>query len=124
MSGSLEKKPYEIELFHANALVQITEKVLIRATERQPATLPMFRGNNLRRGCFTGEEFPSTPRLAYSFHDLYTVHSSPVLHQGRVYFGADSKALYCLNADTGEELWRFKTSAEIRSTPLVINTSV
>jgi len=35
------------------------------------------------------------------------VRFSPLVHAGRVYFGADDGALYCLDAQTGTLQWRF-----------------
>lgn len=119
MSGNLQKKDYELDLYHANVLVSLTDQLLVKASERDPGQLPMFRFNNLHNGCSQFPNLITKPRLAYTFYDLYTVHSSPVVHQGRLYFGADSKALFCLDALTGTEIWRFKVQAEIRSTPLI-----
>jgi outer membrane protein assembly factor BamB len=35
------------------------------------------------------------------------IRFAPVLQDGRVYFGADDGALYCLSADQGRVLWKF-----------------
>jgi len=35
------------------------------------------------------------------------VRFAPLVHKGRVYFGADDGALYCLDADSGKLHWRF-----------------
>lgn len=35
------------------------------------------------------------------------VRFAPLVHKGRIYFGADDGALYCLDADSGKFHWRF-----------------
>jgi outer membrane protein assembly factor BamB len=47
--------------------------------------------------------------------------TSPVYHDGRVYFGMGlgGKAVVCLNAETGEELWRCKTPYPAFGAPAV-----
>jgi outer membrane protein assembly factor BamB len=52
------------------------------------------------------------------------VLSSPALADGRLYVGEglhqdDRCRLYCLDAATGQELWRFATTSHVESTPVV-----
>ena len=43
--------------------------------------------------------------------------SSPALHDGRVYFGSYDGNVYCLNAVTGTEVWRFTEADWIGCSP-------
>jgi outer membrane protein assembly factor BamB len=50
--------------------------------------------------------------------------SSPVVSEGRVYFGAYDGVLYCLNADTGEVKWANPCCDWIGSSPLIVNDAI
>ena len=45
--------------------------------------------------------------------------SSPVLHKGIIYVGADDGVLYALDAKTGKTQWTLKTGGEILATPVI-----
>ena len=51
--------------------------------------------------------------------DWYT--SSPVLQDTTLYIGSTDGNLYALDTQTGKTLWKFDTTASIRTTPLVAN---
>ena len=57
------------------------------------------------------------------------MYSSPGVANGRLYIGegmhgnSESK-LYCLDATTGERLWRFGTKGQIESSPCVADGRV
>lgn len=59
------------------------------------------------------------------FPARYPVFSSPVVADGRVYFGeglhhnTDAK-LYCADAVTGKKLWEFRTSSHVECAPTVV----
>ena len=44
---------------------------------------------------------------------------SAVSPDGIVYFGGEDNFIYAINGETGEEIWKYKTSAKIRSTPSI-----
>lgn len=48
-----------------------------------------------------------TGKQRWRFYAEGPVRFAPLVHKGRVYFGADDGALYCLNADSGKLLWKF-----------------
>jgi outer membrane protein assembly factor BamB len=68
---------------------------------------------------FIGEGFHDDPNcklwcvdaasgsLAWHFQTRGQIESSPTAVAGKVYFGAGNEGLYCLEAMTGKELWRF-----------------
>lgn len=45
--------------------------------------------------------------------------SSPLVHNGKVYFGSTDKNLYALNAVTGELAWSFTADEAIHSSPVI-----
>ncbi|MCX5799779.1 MAG: PQQ-binding-like beta-propeller repeat protein [Candidatus Eisenbacteria bacterium] len=47
------------------------------------------------------------------------VTSSPAVNDGRVYFGCRDGRLYCLDAGSGEEAWKFTAGAGIGASPAV-----
>lgn len=50
--------------------------------------------------------------------------SSPVVVDGSVYFGSGDGNVYCLNADTGEPNWKFKTGDVVHASPAFANNTV
>lgn len=59
------------------------------------------------------ESYEDDPR-SWDFYD-----SSPVVHDGRVYFGSGDGNVYALRLEDGQEIWRFSTGAVVRATPAV-----
>ena len=50
--------------------------------------------------------------------------SSPVVHEGKVYFGSSDERLYALDAASGKLAWAFKTGGVIHSSPAVAGNTV
>jgi outer membrane protein assembly factor BamB len=50
-----------------------------------------------------------------------SITATPMLHNGIAYFGSHDGYAYAVDAETGAEMWRFKTDGKIFSTP-AINT--
>ncbi|PUA29960.1 MAG: hypothetical protein B0W54_05325 [Cellvibrio sp. 79] len=50
--------------------------------------------------------------------------SSPVVHNGNVYFGSTDKNFYALNATTGEPVWTFTADEAIHSSPVIKNGKI
>jgi outer membrane protein assembly factor BamB len=44
--------------------------------------------------------------------------------RAKVFFGCNDGILYCLDRDTGKEIWKFHTLGEVRSKPLIIGDKV
>ncbi|MFH1860768.1 MAG: fibronectin type III domain-containing protein, partial [bacterium] len=67
------------------------------------------------------EEF--SPKLKWSFQTGQGIrNSSAVLTQdGKMFFGSTDGKIYCLNADTGEQLWVYETLKSIISSPVLDN---
>lgn len=61
--------------------------------------------------------------------DLRQMMSTPCLADGKLYFGEgfhyDKNChVFCVDAETGEEVWRFKTGGQTESSPTVVNGKV
>ncbi len=54
--------------------------------------------------------------------DFFT--SSPVFHDGKVYFGSGDYHIYCLNAKTGAVVWKFKTQDVVHASPAIYKGKV
>ena len=52
------------------------------------------------------------------------ITSSPTILEQVVYFGSPDNNLYAINAQTGQELWRFVTNGEVFSSPMVVGNRV
>lgn len=50
--------------------------------------------------------------------------SSPLVHNGKVYFGSTDKNFYALNATTGKLAWSFTADEAIHSSPVINNGNV
>lgn len=52
------------------------------------------------------------------------IWSSPVLNDGKLYFGNDNGSFYSVDTDKGSVIWEFKSNGIIRSTPALNKNSV
>lgn len=50
-----------------------------------------------------------------------SLYSSPLLHEGTLYFGADNNNLYAADAKTGSRKWQLPTGGKVRSAPLYMS---
>ncbi len=55
----------------------------------------------------------SEGKMVWKFKTGDKVASSPAVKNGKVIFGCFDENYYCLDAETGKEIWRFKTGAEV-----------
>ncbi len=63
-----------------------------------------------------------TPEFVFTTQGPIT--SSPAVVDGKVYFGSQDKNIYCVDAFTGKEIWRFATQYRVFSSPAVVNGRV
>ena len=87
------------------------------------ADWPMFRGNAARTG-FTAEQAYPPFTAAWEFQVQGDVISSPVVYDGKVYFGARSGSVYALDARTGELVWDYSSDGWIDASPAVSSAAV
>ncbi len=57
--------------------------------------------------------------VVWKFQTKGMITSSPVIADGKVYFGSDDSCLYCRNALTGDSVWSYKTNTPILSIPVI-----
>jgi len=53
-----------------------------------------------------------------------SARSSPMVLMSRVYVGALDSNLYCLDALTGDVIWKFQTGGPIQATPTIVNNEI
>jgi outer membrane protein assembly factor BamB len=67
----------------------------------------------------------NTPFLwPHSFTDEAIVTTPPILANGLIYVGTAAGNVYAVNAETGEETWRYRTGSTIRHELLVVDGAV
>ena len=85
---------------------------------------PMFH-HDLNRSGYSTSTGPETNNVLWAFHVEDGAVSSPAIVDNKVYFGDDSKNLYCLDSDTGQEIWNRTVPYNIwGSSPAVDNGKV
>ena len=108
--------------------------------DRQTANLshawPMFRGSLARTGALDGMPGPTAPVDAvWAVKDpnvnVGDLSASPAVAEGRIYIAGSFASvffrganIYCLDAETGEIRWRFKTQQQVFSSPVVADGRV
>ena len=84
---------------------------------------PMFRHDSQHTGT-TNETIPDKLKLIWSY---YTGCSgggqTPVISNGKV-IGGGYRKVYCLDADTGDLIWDFKTEGQVDSSPALYEGKV
>ncbi|MBM3476383.1 MAG: hypothetical protein FJX75_24180, partial [Armatimonadetes bacterium] len=61
-----------------------------------------------------------TGDIKWQFDTGTKVFSSPVYHEGKLYFGGQDSNLWVLNAGTGQPEWRFRVGGPIDCPPLIV----
>jgi outer membrane protein assembly factor BamB len=70
---------------------------------------------------FSGEMLNLTANKKKKYDRIFritaggSVDTKPVIHNGRVYFGATDSYFYCADTKTGKEIWRFRTGDWVAS---------
>ncbi len=63
----------------------------------------------------------ATGELAWQLNVGAKVFSTPLLHRGLIYFGADNNNLIAADAETGSRRWQLPTGGSVRSAPLYLS---
>ena len=86
---------------------------------------PMFH-HDLNHTGYSTSTGPETNNVLWGFQaDARIYKSSPAVVDNMVYFGDESNSFYCLNSDTGEEIWKTPIPYGIpTSSPAVENGKV
>jgi len=105
------------------SLLLIAPLCFVASPAAGQSTWSIFRGDPALSGRAAGElELPLA--VAWSFQAEGAIASSPVVSEGRVYFGSDDGKLYCVEAANGQLVWSFKTDDIIEAPPLVLEGKV
>ncbi len=79
-----------------------------------------FRGDSEHSGRQPGPAPSGNLQLAWRFDTGGEIYSTPVIADGILYIASKNGYLYALNAETGQEIWRFQLTAYVvRSSPAV-----
>lgn len=66
----------------------------------------MFHHDLNNTGYSTSQYAPRTNNILWTYETGFLVSSSPAIVNNKVYIGSDDEFFYCLNADTGDLLWK------------------
>jgi outer membrane protein assembly factor BamB/formylglycine-generating enzyme required for sulfatase activity len=92
----------------------VPEVVLdVQAEDFDPLQGRAFRGNTSRTGFLDGDGPPSNPKVRWTFRTGAEVVSSPVVVGGRAYVGSNDGHFYCLDAGSGELVWKVDTGGPV-----------
>ena len=86
-----------------------------------PGEWTMFRRDLGRTGSTSLRGEAPQGTLKWVFSASASIHSSPAVVDGVVYFGSQDFKLYALNAETGAKLWEYQAESWIESSPAVAN---
>jgi outer membrane protein assembly factor BamB len=89
-------------------------RVYIGHGEENPDTNKQGRFICLDAGQVTDRK----PKLVWDRPGIKAKYSSPALHDGRLYICDEIAQLYCLDAATGKQLWRFKYGRNAKGSPV------
>ncbi|MBI1368540.1 MAG: PQQ-binding-like beta-propeller repeat protein [Planctomycetes bacterium] len=83
----------------------------------------IYRGDEAMHGV-SKAKLPADPVLKWSYKTEGPVKSSPVIADGRIFIGSDSKQLLALDAMTGKLLWSFMTEDTVEAPPTIDGDAV
>jgi len=94
-----------------------------------PKSAPLLVGDRIYRGCdaakmqaFSAE----TGGLLWEYQATGAANSKkgiwscPAFHEGRLYFGAYNGTIYCLDAESGAEIWTHPDGEWVGASPLIV----
>lgn len=93
-------------------------------SDSPPGEWTMFRHDPLRSGSAGQTDILPEGTLKWSFTTGAAIHSSPVVVDGKVYFGSRDNRFYSLDAETGEKIWDMETGSWVESSPAVSGGTV
>jgi outer membrane protein assembly factor BamB len=64
------------------------------------------------------------PKLVWKVDGIKGGFETPILHEGRLYVADDKAMLYCLDAKTGKQIWKFKYGKTARGSPVMADGKI
>jgi outer membrane protein assembly factor BamB len=58
------------------------------------------------------------PALLWKANNIKAGYTAPIVHEGRLYVCDDTARMFCLDADTGKVLWRYKYGTAAKGSPV------
>jgi len=99
---------------HRSSGSEMPEKIQVLDINLQEAITPLqgatHRANLQRTGVLYSEEIKSKPKEIWQFKTGGEVRGQPIVYRGTAYIFSGDKYLYAIDAETGEEKWKFKTN--------------
>jgi outer membrane protein assembly factor BamB len=72
-----------------------------------------------------GQIIKGQPKLVWEKEGLVARYASPIIHEGKVYVPEESCTLFCLDAKTGDQLWKFRYGkSEQRGSPVLADGKI
>jgi outer membrane protein assembly factor BamB len=84
----------------------------------------MFRGDPSHAGVATSPAPRQFHRVKWTFPTGDRIVSSPVWHDGALFFGSDDGNVYAVDATTGRQRWMRRTGGPVASTPALADGRV
>ena len=89
-----------------------------------PGEWAMFRHDLARSGAADSTGILPQGKEKWRFSTGGSIHSSPAVAAGTVYFGSSDNKLYALDAATGAKRWEYETGSWVESSPSIVNNIV
>lgn len=71
-----------------------------------------------------GQVTGNTPKLVWQKDGITNRYTSPTIHDGRLYITDEIGKLFCLDAKTGEQHWRFNYGRDSRGSPVLADGKI
>jgi outer membrane protein assembly factor BamB len=65
-----------------------------------------------------GQVHAGKPKLVWDKPGLKIKYCSPVIHEGRLYVCDENAQMFCLDANSGKQIWRFKYGRNAKGSPV------
>lgn len=104
--------------FFLLAFLLLQSWLCAQAVPQNPAPVS-FLSDTRHTGVFNEKPAASAPEVKYFFKTGGAVRSAPAVFMGRVFFGSSDGYFYCIDENTGSEVWKFKTDGSVASSPAI-----
>ncbi len=71
-----------------------------------------------------GEIKDGKPKLVWQVDGITARYASPILHEGRLYVPDESGRIFCLDANSGEQIWKYKFGGTSYGSPVLADGKI